>query len=93
MRISAPSLYDDTYFSGIGVSGSFQLKYGDALTGPISAVASSLDMRAALESLTGINTVKVDRSLSYEIVSGNVQVVAGLQYITCLLYTSDAADE
>jgi len=84
VRLAAQSLFDNSYFTGVATSGYFQLTYNGETTGPISAVATASDLRLALEALTGINTVKVERSFSYTSLAGTVQAVPGLQYLTCL---------
>ena len=59
VRLAAPSLVDRFYFTGKSISGFFQLTYNGVSTQPISATASSTDVRMALEALPDIVTVKV----------------------------------
>merc|ERR1711871_915535 len=83
IRIAAPSLVSTTYFENNAVSGYFKLSYGSSVTSSINAGASAADMRDAVESLTGINTVSVTRSYSASIMTGTVQITTGGQTLSC----------
>jgi len=83
VRIAAPSLYDAVYFSNNGVTGFFQLSYNGDVTAPISSSASETDLRDAIESLPGVNSVSVSRTYSYERLAGTVNAVTGALTVTC----------
>jgi hypothetical protein len=83
LRVAAPSLKSSLSFVGDDATGYFQLTYGDAITGPISAHASALDLRDALEAMTIVHTVSVSRSYSAEIMIGNVIAVPGSETLLC----------
>merc|ERR1711871_928203 len=83
IRIAAPSLVSTAYFENNAVSGYFKLSYGSSITSSISAGASAADMRDAVESLSGINTVSVTRSYSASIMTGAIQVTSGGQSLSC----------
>merc|ERR1711871_1835472 len=85
IRIAAPSLVSTTYFENNAVSGYFKLSYGSSVTSSINAESSATDMRDAIESLTGINTVDVTRSYSADIMSGVVTATPGAQSLSCAL--------
>ncbi|RYG69809.1 fibronectin type III domain-containing protein, partial [archaeon] len=80
---SALSLFDPVYFTGEDASGFFRLSYRGEMTGPISAHASALDLRDALEALPSVQTVNVARDLS--VIPLEVQVIAtpGKDTLTC----------
>jgi len=83
IRVAAPSLYDAVYFHGTAATGFFQLGYNGDVTQPISTGASETDMRDAIESLPGINSVSVARTFSYEKLMGTVSAVTGSLTVTC----------
>jgi len=65
------------------VSGYFQLSYNSELTGVIPATAAAEDVRAALESLVGVNTASVTKTYSTLPMGGCVDVSVGFPTVTC----------
>jgi hypothetical protein len=83
VRTGARSLFDSVFFSGVDVSGFFQLSYNGILTGPIASSASAQDLRDAVESLPDIDSVSVRRELSSELLPFKVNAVPGETFISC----------
>jgi hypothetical protein len=64
-------------------SGTFQIQFQGAPTGPMNAAGSASDMRASLESHADINTVKVTRDLSKKELTSTLSAVQGQCYMEC----------
>ncbi|CAK4149084.1 unnamed protein product [Aphanomyces euteiches] len=65
------------------MSGTFQLAFQGSTTPPMNSQSSAMDIRVALETLSGIQTAAVTRSLSFQIVSGTVDAQQGQMFVTC----------
>jgi len=83
VRIAVPSFYQKYNFSDVSSTGYFTLTYDGHVSAPISAEASETDMRDVIEAFPGVSTVRVSRTLSYELVSRNIETVPGALFITC----------
>ncbi|RHY82099.1 hypothetical protein DYB26_000715 [Aphanomyces astaci] len=65
------------------MSGTFYLAFQGTTTPPLNSQSAALDLRIALETLPSIQTVSVSRTLSYQPVTGKVDVQQGQLYVTC----------
>ena len=83
VRIAVPSFYQKYNFSDVSSTGYFTLTYDGHVSAPISAEASETDLRDVIEAFPGVSTVRVSRTLSYELVSRNIETVPGALFITC----------
>ena len=71
------------YKSNAHMTGTFTLKYKDAVTQSLGADSSASDVRAALENLSSMTTVRVSKDYSRQALSGKVAVVKGQHFVTC----------
>ena len=94
VRIGSPSL-EEGVFESQSVSGIFQLAYEGATTPLLNAHASAVEMKHALESLEGVETVTVSRNFGFTKIDGvavdGTYGYAGLKCsagYTCDFYTN-----
>jgi hypothetical protein len=83
VRIAAPSLSNELFFTTEDATGYFTLSYDGTSTQPISSHASSTDLRDALEALPSIETLSISRSLSLEQLTGTVSATPGSSTLSC----------
>ena len=83
VRIAAPSLAHEVYYTDEDATGFFQLGYNNHYTAPISSHASETAIRDALERLPDIQTVSVKRSLSVMPLEATVRANPGDYNLVC----------
>lgn len=85
VEVASSSLWDQS-LSTETVRGSFQLGYGEELTQPLTASASTSEVRYALEALHGVQTVGVSRELGTQPLNSNnvcIDIRSGSSLVTC----------
>ncbi|KAF0687691.1 hypothetical protein As57867_020517, partial [Aphanomyces stellatus] len=69
--------------STAAMSGTFRLAFQGATTPPLNSQMAAMDLRVALESLSTIQTVAVSKAMSYQPLTGRVDVTQGQLFVTC----------